>query len=268
MSHGFFPDRDTPPPQDPPPMRLPLPVARMTPSGVKLFTPSQVALATFLGSPLAGGVLLAMSHRRAKTGRAWQPLLVGVAVTAAIVTLGAMLPNRAAGGISIAGLIAMRQLAIAQRPGIEAAAGGRTQPASWWSAVGVSAGFLAAVVAAVFAVGIGWTIFDMAPSVSFGRDQDVQYADGATTADARLVGSFLMEKGFFSPQGKDKTVRVARTAGDVVVSFVLADDAWTKPGVQAAFGDVRAELAKRFPGVRVVVHLCDDTLENQYSIVD
>ena len=269
MTDRFISDHDpSQVAQDPPPSPYGLPRARVIADApvIKLFTPGHVALATFLGSPLAGGVVLAWSHRRAKTGRGWTALLAGAALTGALLALGFALNGKAGGGLAIGGLFAMRGLAQAQMPGIEAACGGRAVTASWWSAVGISVGFLGACVAAVFALGIGWAVFSAPASVSFGHDQDVQYADGATTADARLVGSYLMQKGFFSANGEGKTDRVERTRGDVVVSFVIQDGAWNQAMVQLAFTEVRKELADTFPGQQVTVHLCDDTMENQYTI--
>ncbi len=255
MSNRFIPEREAPV----------LPVARAMTSGPKLFTPEQVAIATFLGSPIAGGVVLALSHRRAKTGRGWLPLMIGIALTIASFTIGMMLPDGVGYAIPFAGLFAMRQLARSQMPAIEAAAGTSSSRASTWSAVGISLGFLVMIGAVVFGLIVAGVVMTEPPGVAFGPDE-VQYDHGATATDAQLVGGYLEETGFFTHQGTGKTVRVGREHGEVVVSFVLKKLAWDKELVRDAFRGMLPTLGQRFNGAHVVIHLCDDTMDNQRTI--
>ncbi|HEX7318109.1 MAG TPA: hypothetical protein VF297_29670 [Pyrinomonadaceae bacterium] len=75
----------------------------------KLFSTGQITLATFLGAPLAGFLLLARNYQvLGKGATAWQPLLVGVVTTALLVILGLLLPENVPGtGLSMGSCIGM-----------------------------------------------------------------------------------------------------------------------------------------------------------------
>ena len=243
------------------PARGVLPTATALGKGPKLFSPQQIAIATFLGSPLAGGILLAISHRRAKTGRGYQAILIGAATTAVTgVLLVALGLDHGALFLPCAGVLGMQALMRAQMPRIVAATAETWQPAPWGPAIGAGLGGLAIIL------GLGWVALARPPAVDFGHHQTVQYEHGATAADARAVGAFMQSAGLFSELGRPMTLRVERIGGRVVVSFAMQDGAWDHRDTIATFENVRTALEGQFVGEHVAIHLCDVTMDNQRTI--
>ncbi len=78
-------------------VRPPAPPA--TVPGASVYSPGQITLAAFLGSPIAGCLLLAQNYQAlGDGGRMWQPLVVGIAVTTLLVAAGFLLPEKCGGG--------------------------------------------------------------------------------------------------------------------------------------------------------------------------
>jgi hypothetical protein len=122
---------------------------------VALYTSKQVALATFLGSPLGGAVLMALNESRiGRAGAAIKALLAGLVATGFLLTLGLILPpNIPTFPIAIGSVFVMASIAKARQAGFVAqhlAAGGK--PASGWAAAGI--GILSLLVALVPLVAI------------------------------------------------------------------------------------------------------------------
>ncbi len=64
-------------------------------SGRKVFSIGQIAVASLLGAPISGCVLLAQNYRAlGKERSAWQPLVVGVAATILVMILALFLPEK------------------------------------------------------------------------------------------------------------------------------------------------------------------------------
>ena len=121
----------------------------------KLFSPGQATWATFLGSPMAGSVVLAVNYARLGNRRAaWTAIIVGLVVTIIVLGTATVLPDSfpnsvLSGGYtlclymlakSLQGNLVKRHLAI----------GG--QQASSWVATGI--GIACLVVIFVIVVGI------------------------------------------------------------------------------------------------------------------
>lgn len=133
------------------------PYAGVVPPGVllaplsePLYTPNQVALATFLGTPLGGFVLMALNERRlGRTSVAVKTILLGVLATAVLLGLSFMLPdNFPSFPIPLASVVGMRAIAQSRHGALLAghfSAGGRR--ASGWAAAGL--GLLALFVVLV-----------------------------------------------------------------------------------------------------------------------
>jgi hypothetical protein len=78
-----------------PPVSPASPASPETVPGSKLFSAGQVALATFLGAPIAGSLLLAQNyHALGKAGSARRPLLVGGVSTTLLFILAFFLPEK------------------------------------------------------------------------------------------------------------------------------------------------------------------------------
>src|SRR5690349_2588639 len=65
------------------------------PPSYRLYDRYAVALATFLGTPAAGGVLLAMNYRRlGRPERALLSVVLAILATALLIAVGLVLPNK------------------------------------------------------------------------------------------------------------------------------------------------------------------------------
>lgn len=70
----------------------PAPLDPSVPADARAFSPRHAMIATFLGSAVAGGIVLAISERRHGAGKIAQHLLVGLGVTIAAVVSASLLP--------------------------------------------------------------------------------------------------------------------------------------------------------------------------------
>lgn len=127
----------------------------------RLFSPGQVTLATFLGAPIAGGLLLAHNYRGlGKAERAWQPLVIGAGVTILLLIISLLLPADSPGApLTIGTCIGMYYYAKQEQGGAVAdhlRAGGAQ--ASW--AMAVATGLISGVLILVlfFAVAVAFDL--------------------------------------------------------------------------------------------------------------
>lgn len=118
-----------------------------------LYTANQVALATFLGTPVAGAILMAVNERRLGTpARALPTIAVSVVVVGAFVGLASVLPDSVpTAPLNIGLVVGTRYVAhLRQHEALDAyfAAGGKR--GSSWAAAGV--GFVGLIVAMLLVV--------------------------------------------------------------------------------------------------------------------
>ena len=120
-----------------------------------LYTSKHVALATFLGTPLGGSVLMALNeHRLGRASAAIKTLLAGLVATGFLLTIGLVVPaNIPTFPISIGSLVVMSSVAKSRQGALVTqhfAAGGKQ--GSGWAAAGI--GILSLLVALVPLIGI------------------------------------------------------------------------------------------------------------------
>src|ERR1035438_821523 len=76
---------------------IPMPGGEASPPPIpayRLFNADSVGLATFLGTPIAGGILMAVNYRRlGKGGKAAAVLLIALLVTALALVFGYLVPQ-------------------------------------------------------------------------------------------------------------------------------------------------------------------------------
>lgn len=103
-----------------------------------LYTPNQMVLATFLGSPLAGTVLLAINEQRLGRPKAVLPTIAfGILATAMLITIGAFVPQSFI--VSVIGIACVRGVAQSrQAEAITRHQGWGGRIASTWAAVGIA----------------------------------------------------------------------------------------------------------------------------------
>jgi hypothetical protein len=242
-------------------------------SSVRLFTPEQVAMATFFGAPLAGSVVMALNYRRVGLAQKALPaVFLGLVSTAALVVLSVLLPDGARpflAGLPIGSVMAMLAVARSvQGPLVTFHVGTGGGRGSGWSAAGIgiaSAILLFAGAAAILVLrdpGLG-------ARIAIGPHQDVYYRGGISEGQARRVADVLKDAGYFPP-GQVADVQVYSDGQNPHVLFVVRRDAWQKgeAGVMDFFRGSGEEVSRRvFGGGKVVVDLADERLAVYASLV-
>lgn len=230
----------------------------------KLFTVGQVTTATFLGSPIAGAVLLALNYRTlGEPTKARQAVVWGVVATAALMVLSWFLPESFPNMIlPVAYTIGIAQLTKQlQGPAIERHLAEGGARGSHWKSVGVGLAGLLAVVVVMVAL-----IFVIPEDKVVFGDSEVYWERGATEEQARMVGAYMGEIGAFGP-GSAMSIYVAQPGEALELSFLIADRGWTDPAIVAAFQDLAdSASADMLGGAPVEVHLCDDFLRARETL--
>lgn len=125
------------------------------PPAYSLYTPGQVTLATFLGAPVAGSVLLAVNARRLRSRPSpGLTVVCGVAGTLVLFALAYLLPDNVPAtavpaGYTVAMFQVARQLQ-GSRVNNHLAAGGRKR--SWWTAAGIGLASMVLVLLVALAI--------------------------------------------------------------------------------------------------------------------
>jgi hypothetical protein len=205
----------------------------------KLYSVKAVVLATFLGSFLGGGALLALNLKRSgMVAAAWVMLVGATAATAATAWLGSSTSFRPtivflAVQLVIMGLLA--QALMTRRLHAHAEAGGEL--ASMGSAAGIGFGAMGVLVAVVLGVAIVQQL--LVKKVEAGN-AEVYYGDGVSEAQARRAAEFFAdERRFGRSKSRDRiAIRVTRDGKGSAVCFVVQEGAWKDDEVMEACRDM------------------------------
>jgi hypothetical protein len=202
-----------------PSLSLPAPAYR-------LFDSTSVAIATLFGSPIAGTILMGVNYRRLGNASSQAlALVIGLAATGVAVLLGYLMPQGATGGVAVALLLATRTAAKSmQGPAVEQHVSQGGKLGSRWAAFGVGLAALAVILGGI----VGFEMLRRGPKVTIGTKDEVYYSGSAAKEDAQTLGAALKTSGFF--QDKGVTVLLSKGEGGSIVSFVVQDGAWDKPG--------------------------------------
>ncbi|MCE9576969.1 MAG: hypothetical protein K8W52_27735 [Deltaproteobacteria bacterium] len=218
------------------------------PPAAPLYSPGQVAAATFFGTPLAGAWLFATNERRCgHPGRAAVSLVVGTAATALLVMLALAVSTsipRLAGRIAILPVLAMGQLArVLQGKAYAKHLGnsGRRAPIS--SVIAATGVGLALGVGVAYATGYAYLSATAPARIEIGGSEFL-YADGVTEREAQAVGDALQAIGMLSPK-RPLTVVVRRDHGRVVVGFTMPAGPASHPEIRQAYRNLAVELSHR-----------------------
>jgi hypothetical protein len=246
--------RDTalPPPLPPSP----------SPPLYRLYDAGSVGIATLLGSPLAGAVVMAINyHRLGRKGAAWGCFFGTLIGTVALLAIGALLPESfARPALALGPLIAMWWVAQGLQGGaiVEHTSIRHGQLASRWKAAGIGLIGLVLILGIVFGV-IWFTTPGLGPKITVNGVEEVYYEGQSTEADARKLGDWLATRGFFN--GKSvKTVVLRKTKDQTSVSIVVSAQVWNDPTLVEGFKSVGAKLVMDGFGKPLVVRLCDNEL--------
>lgn len=201
----------------------------------KLFDRKSVLIASLLGSPVAGAVLMAMNQSRwGERSRALTTVVVAVLATALVSVVGyltrldTVIPQYAFIVALTCALIAMQVAHGWQGGAIQRHVEAGGELASRWLAAGVGLALLAVIIAAIAAYAL------LADSkVVIGSNDKVHYSAQATKPEALQVGAALKASGYFKDRGLD--VFLSKDPSGTRVSFVLTDGAWDRPEVVAGY---------------------------------
>lgn len=232
--------------------------------GRRLFSPIDVGIATFLGSVVAGSVILAVNYRRLGRGRrALLAILVGAIATALLVFLGLAMPDAVPRplypGVAIAAALVMAAITRAlQGKALAAHRAARGRVGAPLVSAGVGLGLLAALVGAVFAVVSIQRPENLGKVIEMGK-LTVYHKEGVSEMEARKVGAHLRDYGLAE---KEFSVQLFREEGTLHLLLIV------KPGVpQRPFQSLGESVSRKvFDGAPLVVDLAERDLEIHTSI--
>ncbi len=217
----------------------------------KLFDSNAVAIATFFGTPVAGGALMALNYRRLGQGqKAAITLMITMALTALVILVAWNLPQGASLPIGLALLFGMRWSARSlQGDAIKNHIERGGQLASKGIAFGVGAAAFAVIFLAVFIP----VYMANDRSVTIGAKDEVYYSGSATKDNAQALGNALKNTGYLTDRGV--TVSLAKGTDGTLVSFVVKQGAWNQPGIISQFEEIGREVAPSIGGFPIRVRL-------------
>lgn len=208
----------------------------------RLFTPGAIAVATFLGSAMAGALLYAWNLRALGRRRdAGMMVLGGAVLTAVLVGIGAALPDNLSRLMMFANLAAVFGLRAAAtnafRDTLEAAELVSVAPLSGWWCVPVAG----ACGIALLGGGVAWDASSRT-SLTFGPEQTIEYRGEVTEAEAKRVGESLVEAGYFGPTVGARTVDLEGERGLVMMGFYVVEGAWNESSTVDAFACIAGSV--------------------------
>mgnify|MGYP000247612724 CR=1 FL=1 len=233
--------------------------------------------ATFMGTPIGGAIVIALSLARLnRTKAAWLTLLITACVFLPIL-IGLFflpddlhIPNSA---FAVPQLFIMHFLAkhlYGREYKQQVAANGPIS--SGWKGVGI--GLMTGLVFVTVGIGtilmyedigISELLADYGTPVEFG-DDTVFVSGDATKADARKLCSYLTEQEFLGQADGGADVKLRRNGDLVTVSFVMGDGAWEDPEIVDYFQYLADELVKQGFGPPVIIEICDDTMTARETV--
>jgi hypothetical protein len=226
----------------------------------KLFDPTSVGLAAFLGSPIAGTALMGINYRRLRRpGAATAAIVTGIAVTGLVIACARWIPQWATFAVGLALFLGTYNSAkVLQAPLVARHEQMGGQTVSRWVATGVGLIALAAWVGVVlFPTGLG-------SKVLVGTKDNVYYSGLATKQDAKALGDALKADGFFTDRGA--TVLLSKGNDGTVVSFVVQDGIWEQPDMVAGFEEVGRQVAPSVGGFPIKVRLANTLQQTKKEV--
>jgi len=234
-----------------------------------LFDANAVALATLLGSPVAGATLMAVNDRRlGHGGRAAAIVLAAIVVTALAILAGWNMPQGFSAPIALCLLFGMKWAAqTVQGAAVKEHVQRGGLLASKWSAFWIAMAYLVVIFAVVFlAVFIPTYRANNGPKIIVGTKDEVYYSGSATQAEAKALGEVLKADGYFADNGV--TVLLDKGTSGTVVSFVVKQGVWDTAGILASFDEIGREVAPSVGGFPIKVRLLnkDRDVEKESSV--
>lgn len=240
-----------------------------SPPAFAMHSPGDVGWAAFWGGPLASGLLLASNY--ARLGR---PVVAGLSavgcallgLTAAAAAVFVIQELIVCAILNIFLIWVMWLIAVA----LQSAAysqhlrnGGQKASGCWSFGTGVLSWCL--LVAAGFGCD-AWNNLSWGDKIAYGPNETLYYTRGATEDDARQLGNYLKENGFFNG-ARANDVQLTRDNDGFAIGFIVEWQAIADRNVQRQFELFAGELAQNvFPGRPVTVRLCNNFFLTRKSL--
>lgn len=235
------------------------------PPAYRVHSPAGVAWACALGTPVAGGIVLALNYWKwGQKGLAAAAIAAGLLTTGILFWLVWVLPDTVPSAVYvtaqvICGLLAARALQ-SRRVDAHVVSGGNK--ASNWVGAGIGLAvctpLMAAFVAAVLFSGINPSaIVDMEHSVDMGHDQHVYYSRGASQDDAEHFGEALQAEGYFDGTVPGD-VLIFGAAGHREISFFADESQWRTDDFVEAVRAMTERIAPDIGGKPMTVRILDE----------
>lgn len=230
----------------------------------KLFDSDAVTVASVLGGPVPGTMLMACNYRRlGQNDNAAAMLFAGLAGTAAIAWLVSLLPSGTSAVVGVLLVVAMRNIANSlQGPAVDNHVNRGGGLGSKWAAAGVGTVFLALVCAAIFTPAINKGFHG--PKVTIGSGE-VYYSGSASSEEATALGEQLKTLGYFGDQ--EVTVSLSKDPDGTILSFVVKDGIWDQPNMISSFEEIGREVAPTIGGFPIKVRFVNSTQETQKELM-
>jgi hypothetical protein len=226
----------------------------------RLYPVGAIGLATFLGTPAAGGILLALNFRRlgrptAAVHAVLWPLLATVGLLAAAFAAPEG-SGRFLGLLGIVGMVLLARATQGEAIHEHERAGGKV--GGWGRAVLVGLGSLA-VVGMVLLIVVFFTPPLPGTRTEFHDGDELYYSEEATKADANRLAAILTDAAYLGDDGRVVTVGLAIRNGRATVGLYYSDG-WNDPEVVAYLKDLAERIADGGFGrpVHILVHDLED----------
>jgi hypothetical protein len=230
----------------------------------RLFDSTSVALATFLGSPVAGASLMALNYRRmGKGSSATVVFILCLGVTGLAIGFGYLIPPYATTVVAVALVVSMKNAAKAlQGPAVEAHICEGRALGSRWVATGLGIAYLALLFGGVL---LFESVHETSSKIVVGSNDDIYYSGSATKEDATTLGEALKKVGYFHNQAA--SVLLSKGTDGQIVSFVVKDGIWKRPEIVAAFEEIGREIAPTVGGFPIKLRLVNTSRETLKELI-
>ena len=228
----------------------------------KLYDSRAVAVASFLGGPIPGTVLMAINYRRlGYADKAVLAILAGLSTLGLGFALTSLFPNGTFLAVGIGLSTATWWLAEKlQGQAIDEHVNRGGPLGSGWMGGLLGTIFMLVAAGLVFLPGI------ISPKVTVGTNLEIYYSHAATRQDAQALGDALTKIGFAPASTASIFLSKDKSEG-TVVSFVLQDGFWNRPGVAWSFENIGRGVAPAIGGLPVKVRLINNKKEVQKELV-
>lgn len=221
-----------------------------------LFDASSVTIATLLGAPVAGAILMAVNYRRlGKEVNAAVVFLCGLTVTILAMVSGNLIPATALYSVPIILLVGMRSIAQSlQGPAVKQHVNSGGKLGSRWIAFGLGIGALVVILGGLLILLVIQQVSTISSSkVTIGANDTVYFYGAATKENAQVLGDKLKSIGYFNDKGV--TVLLSKGKGGTMVSFAVKEGAWDSPQLVSNFEEIGREIAPAVGGFPIRVRL-------------